>query len=155
MKNQLDKLKLLEQQISSLEEKIISLKDTVEKVIEVGTDGHWDWDMNADYEYMDPRFWEIFGYLPHEKAHHPSAWQNMIHPDDLQKTLNALDAHIKSKGKVPYFQEVRYKHKKGHWVTVICRGRVIEWNNDGSPKRMVGTHTDITHTKEAAKKLKN
>jgi len=40
------------------------------------------------------------------------------------------------------------KHKDGHWVWVYDTGKVIEWENDGVPKRMIGTHLDITKQKE-------
>ena len=40
------------------------------KRIDASGDGYWDWHMQDDYEYMSPRFWEIFGYTPEEKKHH-------------------------------------------------------------------------------------
>lgn len=134
-----------------LKELALKIEET-EKIkrawIEDCSDGVWDWNLNRDYEYMSPRFWEIFGYEPHEKEHHPSAWQNIIFAEDKEKALKIFKEHVESKGKVPYKMIVRYKHKNGHTVKVICRGEVIEWNEDGSPARMIGIHTDVTNMKE-------
>lgn len=113
-------------------------------VTEETNDGWWDWLITKDYEYMSPLFWNTLGYDPATKRHHPSEWQDLIHPDDLEAVLQNFDEHVKTKGKVPYHNRVRYKHKDGHWVWVICRGKVVEWNKQGKPVRMVGVHTDIT-----------
>jgi len=113
------------------------------------SDGFWDWHILDDYEYMSPRFWEIFGIDYKTKKHHPSEWRDLIHPEDLKSTLIGFKKHCDTKGDYPYAQEVRYKHSNGSWVTVFCKGCVIEWNEAGEATRMVGTHTDISLLKQA------
>lgn len=145
--------------------KVIQLFGTVQDVSELKskekdneiilnsiTEGYWDWWINDDYEYMSPRFWEMFGYDYRDKKHHPSEWQDLIHPDDAKKALRLFDEHIKSKGLKPYDLEVRYKHKNGEWIWVYCKGKVIEWNGDIAI-RMVGSHTDITEHKRAQEEI--
>ena len=52
-------------------EKLIETIKSLEKeklqFIESSYDGYWDWYINDDYEYMSPRFLEIFGFSPQEK----------------------------------------------------------------------------------------
>ena len=122
---------------------------------DASSDGFWDWHIQDDYEYMSPRFWDMFGYAPEEKEHKPSAWQDMIFADDLELALENFDRHVSTKGQFPYEQEVRYRHKDGSTVTVLCRGRVVEWDKDGQAKRMIGTHTDISKLKRAETELKH
>ncbi len=124
-------------------------------VIETTFDGFWDWHLPTNYEYMSPRFWQILGYDPKEKKHHASEWQEYIFQEDLEAAIKNLDLHIKSKGKYPYHQEARYRHKDGHTVWVICRGTVVEWDENGNAIRMIGTHTDITDLKVAQLALLN
>ena len=112
------------------------------------TDGVWDWYLIDDYEYMSPRFWELFGIDPDTKQHRPSEWQEILHPDDVRKVTQGFEKHVASKGAEPFREELRFQHKDGHTIWVLNRGQVIEWHSDGSPKRMVGTHTDITRQKE-------
>ncbi|MGE5489691.1 MAG: sensor histidine kinase, partial [Actinomycetota bacterium] len=38
----------------------------------------------------------------------------------------------------------RMRHKSGHWVWILARGKAYEWDADGHPLRMAGTHTDVT-----------
>lgn len=115
--------------------------------IESSYDGYWDWYIQNNYEYMSPRFWEIFGFDHRTKKHDPAEWQDLIFQEDLELALKNFDLHITSRGEHPYNQEVRYKHADGSTVTVLCRGQVIEWNEKGEATRMIGTHTDITPLK--------
>ncbi|ACS93596.1 PAS/PAC sensor signal transduction histidine kinase [Teredinibacter turnerae T7901] len=121
--------------------------------LDTSSDGFWDWYIQEDYEYMSPRFWEILGFDAHEKPHKPSAWQDLIFPDDLNIALNNFHQHIETRGEHPFDQEVRYRHKYGSTVHIICRGRVVEWDSAGNPIRMVGTHTDVTQLRENQEKL--
>ena len=142
-----DMLKELSDKNTQLEENVELEKESFVKIAEISSDGFWDWDLVSNYEYMSPRFWEIFGYDHKTKEHSPEEWYSLIHPDDLKTAQENLNKHFQSKGIDPYHQEVRYKHKNGTIVWVICRGRVTSWSPTGTPLRMVGTHTDITHLK--------
>lgn len=132
--------------------KVSAALQTSEKIhqifVDASGDGFWDWYIKDDYEYMSPRFWEMLGYSPDEKPHKPSAWQDIIFEEDLIVALKNFDKHVETRGDYPYEQEVRYRHKDGSTVTVLCRGKVIEWDDDQLPVRMIGTHTDITELKD-------
>lgn len=91
---------------------------------------------------MSPRFWETFGVDPNSKRHLSSEWQSLIHPDDLKLAVENFEKHCADPNH-KYDQWVRYKHKKGHWATVRCRGLAIRDEN-GKPIRMLGAHTDVT-----------
>ncbi len=128
--------------------------ELLDLIVSSTMDGYWDWYLKDDYEYMSPRFWEIFGFSPEEKRHHPSEWQKLIHEDDLQIALKNFELHVKTKGEHPFYQEVRYRHKDGSEVWVVCKGKVVEWDKEGEPVRMVGTHTDITKEKQQQNSLR-
>ena len=119
----------------------------VKQILETVYDGFWDWHIKEDYEYMSPRFWEMLGVNPKTKNHHPSEWQKLMHPEDLDKTLKLFGEHVASRGLVPFDLESRFTHQEGHQVWILCRGKIIEWSKSGEPLRMVGTHTDITELK--------
>lgn len=111
--------------------------------------GYWDWYIQDDYQYMSASFKSMFGYEDHELENHPHSWQKIIHPNDLTGVFHLLEKHVKSKGAVPFHNEVRYFHKDGSIVWVYFRGKVIQWDNHGRPLRMVGSHVDITPLKNA------
>lgn len=123
-------------------------QNSVQLVINNIAEGFWDWHLEKDYEYLSPKLWEQLGYDPDTKDHHPSEWQKLIHPDDLKLAFEKYDQHVKSKGKIPFRLDVKYKHAKGHWHWIKCEGQVVEWKGD-QPVRMVGTHKDIHEEKQA------
>ncbi|MCD6398271.1 MAG: PAS domain-containing protein, partial [Spirochaetaceae bacterium] len=42
---------------------------------------------------------------------------------------------------------LRMKHKNGDWIWIQTQGKVFEWDSNGKPLRMAGTHLDITEKK--------
>lgn len=106
--------------------------------------GYWDWNLVDNTEYLSPTFKRMFGYEDHEMESSPEAWQTIIFQEDLPGILESFDRHVKSHGREPFRNEVRYHHKDGSTVWVICAGRVVEWTDDGQPVRMVGCHIDIS-----------
>ncbi len=123
-------------------------------ILESTLSGYWDWNIAANVEYFSPAFKKMLGYEYHELPNVPETWQKLIFPEDLPGVLEIYDKHVQSKGKVPFYNEVRYKHKDGSTVWVICAGRVIEWDDDGTPVRMVGCHVDITRRKKLEEKTR-
>lgn len=129
-----------------------SQSNFLDYMLEHTSDGFWDWNIQQGHEYMSPRFWQMFGYHPKTKARE---WLAIIFPEDLQCITDMFDAHVASKGAVPYMCNVRCRHADGSQVYVLRRGEVVEWDADGKPVRMVGTHTDVTelHHKTVAAKV--
>ncbi len=115
-------------------------------------DGIWYWDLESPaHEWMSGRFWRVFGYDPADKAHLASEWQDMIHPDDLAVALDNFNLHCKDPSHA-YDQLVRYTHRDGSTVWVRCRGLAIR-DEDGTPKRMLGAHNELTSLKVAEERL--
>ena len=126
----------------------------LEEILESNLAGYWDWDMVNNEEYLSPKFKQMFGYDDHELPNQPESWQNLVFPEDLKQIFASVENHIESGGKIPFYQEVRYQHKDGSTVWVICSGKVIQWDEEGNPLRMVGSHINITPLKEAEIALK-
>lgn len=126
----------------------------LENILEVILAGYWDWDIANNQEYLSPGFKHMFGYEDHELPNSPQTWQNLIYPEDLPGVLEQFERHVRSHGAEPYHNEVRYRHKDGSTVWVICSGQVIEWDDEGNPLRMIGCHIDITRRMQAEATLR-
>ncbi|MBO3462698.1 PAS domain S-box protein [Aetokthonos hydrillicola Thurmond2011] len=126
----------------------------LEDILEIILAGYWDWDIFGNQEYLSPSFKRMFGYEYDELPNKPETWQKLIFAEDLPRVLECFDQHVKSRGQIPFYNEVRYHHKNGSTVWVICSGRVIEWDQDGNPLRMIGCHIDITERKQAEQLVK-
>ena len=139
----------LKEEIKNLKQQLHDKEIVFNNILDSTLAGYWDWYIQDNYEYLSPTFKSMFGYEDHELPNSPETWQKIIHPEDLKKVLKIFDKHVATKGEFPYDNEVRYFHKNGAIVWVYCRGKVIEWDNEGKPVRMVGCHVDITKLKQA------
>ncbi|MBD2110400.1 MULTISPECIES: PAS domain-containing protein [Cyanophyceae] len=126
----------------------------LERILESVLAGYWDIDFVANTAYMSPSLKRMFGYADHELSDAIDTWQTLILPEDLPPTLDNFNQHIQSHGEVPYYNEVRYRHKDGSIVWVICAGQVIAWDDAGHPLQMVGCHVDITQLKQTDAQLR-
>jgi PAS domain S-box-containing protein len=107
----------------------------------------WDWNVPSGEYKFDVRMLERMGYRPDEVELSASAWDALLHGDDLP----VLDAAIKDHcdGKTDLFQAIyRVRTKAGDWRWILSRGRIVERAADGEPQRMSGTHLDITDLKQ-------
>lgn len=115
-------------------------------------DGLWIWDLREPTnEWMDDRFWKTLGYELATMPHLSSAWQGLIHPDDLQCALTNFARHVADPNH-PYDQIVRYRHANGSTVWVRCRGLVLR-DADNTPHRMLGARVDVTELELAKQEL--
>lgn len=102
------------------------------------TDGFWIWDIAGGIEYYSPKFISSLGYQKNEFPYTPKSWQDIIFPDDAKKALAMYEKHLNDPTS-PYYIKVRYKHKLGDTVTLICAGSIV--NRDTLDNLiMLGTH---------------
>ncbi|AOW79814.1 integral membrane sensor signal transduction histidine kinase [Halodesulfurarchaeum formicicum] len=94
---------------------------------------------------------EVLGYEP-ENFKHYEDFTTLIHPDDYERTMNAMKNHLEGEAE-RYEVEYRIQAKDGsyHWFQDI--GSISERYDDGSPKRVIGLVVDITERMEAKSKL--
>lgn len=122
-------------------------EERLEFAMEGANDGLWDVDLRTNSVFLSPRGCRMFGYPPAEFHADVSAWNLMVHPDDLPATQAALEEHLS--GRAPFFEiEQRLRTKSGEYKWILARGKVSEWDAAGRPARMTGTHTDITARKQ-------
>jgi diguanylate cyclase (GGDEF)-like protein/PAS domain S-box-containing protein len=104
--------------------------------------------MQTDEVFRSARWKEIYGYSQDEMNSSATHGRTLIHPDDLQQAL--ADTHAYLQGDKPaYVSEFRLRCKDGNWKWTLSRGMVIERAADGTPLRMIGTHTDISERKQS------
>ncbi len=130
-----------------LQEEVRIQRDRLEGLLESEAAGYWELDLLTGTEYLSPRCREML-LLDSDNAAEPAQnWRNRLSQDDLTRLDAALQEHIKSKGKIPYDEEVCFQHPSGEDIWVQRRGRVIEWSDDGRPLKALGVHLDISRLK--------
>lgn len=114
-------------------------------------DGLWDRDFRTGAVYYSPRWKSMLGYSEDEIEHTLAAFEEMVHPDDRERRLAAVNGYINGTVK-RHEVELRIQHKHGHYVTVLARATAAR-DASGRVVRMVGTHTDISDQKRASQRL--
>lgn len=133
--------------ITAIEE----IQERYEYAINGTQDGIWDWNLETGEIYFSPRWKQMLGYEDTELENALFTWQSRVHPDDLHKAEEEFMANIE--GKTDYYENIhRLKHKDGHWVWILDRGKTI-FDENSKAVRMVGFHTDITQTKKLEQEL--
>ncbi len=129
-----------------IEEELYKREERLELAF-LGADlGLWDWNVQTGAVSFNQQWAEMLGYSLDEIEPHVSSWERLAHPDDLAQAKELLDAHLE--GCTPFYEtEHRLRAKSGEWVWVLDRGKVVEWDTEGKPRRMAGTHLDITARK--------
>ncbi len=131
-----------------------SERQRLDYIIQGTNIGTWEWNLKTGEATIDERWANIIGYSLDEVA--PVSihtLERFAHPGDLARSKEALQPHLA--GKTEYYQfELRMKHKEGHWVWVLNRGKVISRAPDGRALHMYGTFQDITGKKQHEDELK-
>jgi|GEM_PF-1706710 len=115
-----------------------------------GTDvGLWDWNIESGETIVNEKWASMIGYsLDELNPVNMETWNRMTHPDDLAESQRRLETHFSGENE-QYDCEIRLRHKDGHWIWVLDRGRVFKRTHDGHPLRMAGTQLEITQRKQA------
>jgi PAS domain S-box-containing protein len=110
------------------------------------TEGLWDWNIKTGTVFFSPQWITSLGYSQADVSPTVDFWMSLVHPEDLPSVLKVLQEHFA--GRTPIYEcENRLRTKSGRYRYNLDRGKVVEWDRDGSPLRMIGTDTDITERK--------
>ena len=115
--------------------------------MEASKDGIWDWNLTTGDIYCSPGLTSMLGYESTDVIEHVDEWQDLMHPEDRQKAYQAnLDCvnNIIDSFEIEY----RMKTKDGGLKWILGRGKAVEWTQEGKPKRIIGTHSDISERKK-------
>lgn len=142
------------QQIEQLKRENEALKranDRLQEKLNVALDGNglclWEQHVpSGTLTIFNMEWGKMLGYQPNELKATVDTWKSKLHPDDYDLAVGAFEDHIA--GKTDLYQVIhRMTHKDGSDSWVSDRGRIVEYDQNGAPLRMMGTHIDITQEK--------
>lgn len=109
--------------------------------------GSWEWNVQTGEVHFNERWAEIIGHtLDDLRPISIKTWQTLVHPDDLGRSTAVLSQYFS--GQLPSYEcEVRMRHRDGHWVWILDRGKIVSRTPEGQPLWMAGTHQDISRQK--------
>ncbi len=136
------------------ERELVRERQRLNNILEGTNVGTWEWNVETGATVFNERWAQIVGYTLAELS--PTSidtWTRFTHPDDLRASSIALERHFDG-GSPTYECEARMRHRDGHWVWVLDRGKLFSRSDDGRPRWMAGTHMDITERKAAEAALR-
>lgn len=122
--------------------------DLLHAIMELVSDGIWDWNANTGFVYRNPGWYEMLGHSRHSLENSVFTWENLIHPEDYPRVMAGFDDYICQRAP-QYRAEYRCRKYDGSYLWIEDRGYVIARNPDNSVARMVGAHRDI-HTRKCS-----
>ncbi len=108
-------------------------------------EGLWDWNLKTGEIYLSPRCKAMLGLEENDISLNPEAWQERVHPADVERVREAMTAHLRGQASC-YESEHRMLHADGSYRWVLARGMAIR-DAAGTPTRMAGSQADITKGK--------
>ncbi len=137
-----------------IQAKLMKSEERLKYVLKGSNDGLWDWDIVNNKVYFSEQWKKMIGYKDNELKNDFSVWEKSLHPDDFKKTMEFVNNYIKSGGRGKFEIEFRMKHKNGGYVYILARAFLVK-GLSGKPRRLVGTHIDITQRKKYEQKIKD
>ncbi|MDD4865234.1 MAG: EAL domain-containing protein [Alishewanella agri] len=118
--------------------------------------GSWEFDPELQQLTCSPEYFFMLGYQSQDiPATTPqdldTVWTDLLHPSDRQAASQAFADYLASPQQELYQNHFRMRHKDGHWVWILSRGRTIV--TEQGKRLTVGTHIDISDRKESELKL--
>jgi PAS domain S-box-containing protein len=111
-------------------------------ILEGTNEGAWDWNLVTGEIFLSNRWWAMLGYDQPVELASPTPWREFIHLDDKAKAQSAFSNAV-ALGLSSYQSEFRMRHKDGHWIPVLGRGKIL-FDTKGNPTRTAGANVDLT-----------
>lgn len=138
-----------------LQERLHESEQRYRYAMTASRDGIWDWNCRDDTVDYSMAYFEMLGLSsePIGRDGGIAKFIEMLHPEDRTPTAAFIRNCIEHDDS--YEIEFRMRHRQGHFVWILGRGKVVERDISGHATRVVGTHTDISGRKALELNLKS
>lgn len=134
-----------------------SLAEKFTTLIAASNTGAWEFNEHTGYLWCSDEYFTMLGYEPKDfdmsgAPNMKEVWADLLHPDDRDKPDPHFSESLKEAGAM-YENTFRMRHRDGHYLWILSRGRTLT-DSTGRPTPVtVGTHIDITRRKEAEEQV--
>ncbi len=128
------------------EESLRESEEAYRFAIEATSDGIWDWNLETDEVRYSPAYYKMLGYEASDWGlDSVELWKGLLHPSDRDRISGTARKLLELQGH--YAIEFKMRAKDGSYRWIMSRGKVVERDASGAPRRAVGTHVDIHERK--------
>lgn len=111
-------------------------------VAEFGPEGEW--------LYVSPQIEQMLGITPEEWVSHPHPFRSLVHPEDLERVLDAEERALAEGDAVR--AEYRIRARDGRWLWILDEAVVVR-DEDARPVYMQGLMYDISERRRTEERL--
>ncbi len=142
-----------ETELQTQRQQLQAAKDRLDLAMQIARMGLWTWDLRTGMVQGDDTLAQIFGDPSPGTGRVPiEEWRSRTHPEDLLALDPPLIACLK--GETEQFEVAqRIRHRDGHWIWGLWRGRVTERDAQGKCVALMGSFHDIAERREAHERL--
>lgn len=115
-------------------------------IMEATNDGYFDTDLLTKKLYINPDWLDYLGYTDHDGHLDYNQTLEIMHPEDRDLFQTALNDCLSGSAE-KLMVEFRAQHKSGEWLWLHGRGKVVEYDEQRKPRRLIGSLSDITRRK--------
>ncbi len=133
------------------EEELRAHEERLRLAMEATQQGWFDVSLKTGEVSVSAEYVRIIGYEPEEFQTDLESWVNRIHPEDRDGVLRAFKECLGTG--ISRTMEYRRQTKTGEWKWIRSIGKVVEYDSEGRPLRVAGTHADISFRKHAEQAL--
>ena len=127
---------------------LLESEERLRLAMDAANQGLYDLNIQTGEAIVNDEYALMLGYDPATFVETNDWWVARLHPDDKERVNQTYLAYIH--GELPEYRvEFRQKMKNGAWVWIASLGKIVEYDADGQPVRMLGIHTNITERKLA------
>ena len=129
-----------------MEQALFESEERLRLAVESAQQGIYDLDINSGSIIVNDIYTKMLGYDPKTFKETLNSFQERLHPDDVELTMKYLRNYIAGLTK-EYQSEFRMQTAEGEYIWILSIGKIVEFDLEGKPLRMLGTHTNITESK--------
>ncbi|SDI15474.1 PAS domain S-box-containing protein [Flavobacterium omnivorum] len=114
----------------------------------------WDWEIGSENFIIGENYTKLFGHKINNEHNFLKVtdFDNLIHPDDLERVLKNVKATLESKA-TTWYDEFRYLKSDGSYAYLLDTAYIIR-DKSNKAIRMIGAQTDITTKKKVSEELR-
>ncbi len=115
--------------------------------------GLYDLNLKTGEATINTEYARMLGYELDEMHETSQTWRERLHPQERDIVATMFNDYVA--GKIPNYRvEFRQRTKRNEWRWILSVGKIVEYDSEGKPVRMLGTHTDITERKQAEERIR-
>ncbi len=122
--------------------------------MQAANQGFYDLNLSTGDAVVSPEYALMLGYDPTDFQETNQKWLDRLHPDDRQQVESEFRRYV-SGDIQEYSIEFRQRTMQGKWKWIWSLGKIVEREPDGTPLRMMGTHTDIDARKASEEQMRH